>query len=228
MRKYISYFLSILPSFIFCLRVLPFSQALKLPILLHNPKLYSVKGVFIINTNCVKFGMIKLGFNLVPLYKDTGIMIQNDGRIEFNGNCNIGSGSSLSVGKSGVLSFGEFFGASANFRLACIDSIKFGKNVLFGYECLIIDNDMHALTSLNGDKQKGYAPIVIGENNWIGARCTILKNTITPSYCTIAAGSLLSTTYLKLGEYNVIGSQSSIRVLKEGLYRDPNSDIILV
>ena len=27
-----------------------------------------------------------MGFNLVPLYRDTGIMIQNDGIIKFEGN----------------------------------------------------------------------------------------------------------------------------------------------
>ena len=226
MQKYLIYIHSLIPSLIFCLRILPFSQAIKIPILIHKIKIRSLKGKFRIETENISIGMIKLGFNLVPLYRDTGIMIQNNGVILFKGKCAIGSGSSISVGKKGTLSFGENFGASAEFRLSCVHRIKFQKNVLIGYECLIMDNDMHRLTSKSGNLIKGYAPIEIGDNNWIGARCTILKSTETPSFCTVAAGSTLSKSYNYFGEYKIIGGNSSIKILGDGLYRDFKNDLI--
>lgn len=226
MQKYWKYIFSLVPSFYFCLRVLPFSQAIKIPILVHKIKIYSLKGKVRIETNHISLGMIKLGFNLVPLYRDTGIMIQNNGIIIFKGKCTIGSGSSLSVEKNGLLIFGENFGASAEFRLTCNNRINFNKNVLFGYECLVMDNDLHRLTYLNGKSRKGFAPINIGEYNWFGARCTILKNTETPSYCTIAACSILSKSYSNIGEYKVLGINGGMRVLKDGVYRDPENDSI--
>lgn len=94
--------------------------------------------------------MIKMGFNLVPLYRDTGIMIQNDGIVKFEGKCTIGSGSSISVSHKGMLSFGKRFGASAEFHLACYNEVVFRDNVLIGYECLMMDNDMHSLKYVNG------------------------------------------------------------------------------
>lgn len=40
---------------------------------------------------------------------------------------------------------------------------------------------MHSLKYINGNKSKSYGPILINNDNWIGARATILNNTVTPA-----------------------------------------------
>lgn len=227
MHKYFHYITSLFPSFIFCLRVLPFRQAIKCPILIHKANLLSCKGRFLITSPNIKFGMIKMGFNLVPLYKDTGIMIQNDGIVKFEGKYTIGSGSSISVSHKGMLSFGKRFGASAEFHLACYNEVVFRDNVLIGYECLMMDNDMHSLKYVNGGgKNKAYGPILINNDTWIGARVTILKNTVTPTKCVIAAGTIVSGDITSLGENCVVSSTGKVRVIKNGVYRDSFDDSI--
>jgi acetyltransferase-like isoleucine patch superfamily enzyme len=227
MHRYFAYILSFLPSLIFCLRVLPLKQAIKVPIFIHKLKYFYSAGKISIACENIQFGMIKLGFHLVPLYRDTGVLIQNNGTLVFRGRCVIGSGSSLSIGDSGILILGTNFGASSDFRLVCNHKIEFGSNVLFGYECLVLDNDLHSLSDMYGNHTKAYGPICIGDNNWFGARCIILKNTKTPSFWTIAAGSYLTKSYLESGSYKVVGGHSKLKILKEGVYRDPNNDIII-
>ena len=129
--------------------------------------------------------------------------------------------------QGGQLIFGEYFGASAEFRLVCNHSVTFGSNNLFGYECLVMDNDLHQLTNIRGYKTKAYGPVKVGDYNWFGARCTLLKNTTTPSYCTVAAGSILAKSYFYLGEYKVIGGNADLRILKSDVYRDPDNDDII-
>lgn len=126
----------------------------------------------------------------------------------------------------GVLSFGERFGASAEFRLICYNKVVFRDNVLIGHECLMMDNDMHSLKYVNGGKSKSYGPILINNDNWIGARATILKNTITPAKCVIAAGTIVSGDFRSLGENCVVSSTEKVRVIKNGVYRDSFDDSI--
>jgi acetyltransferase-like isoleucine patch superfamily enzyme len=52
---------------------------------------------------------------------------------------------------------------------------------------------------------KGYAPIIIGENNWFAMRCVILKGTQTPNNCVIAGNSLLNKDYSSLSENIMLG-----------------------
>lgn len=65
---------------------LPFKQAIFLPIILYKPQLVSTKGKIIIDGGAFP-GMIKLGLHGVSIYKNNGIMIQNNGCIIFNPHC---------------------------------------------------------------------------------------------------------------------------------------------
>lgn len=64
----------------------------------------------------------------------------------------------MSVSHKGMLSFGKRFGSSAEFRLACYNEVVFRDNVLIGYECLMMDNDMRSLKYVNGVNLNLMAP----------------------------------------------------------------------
>ena len=99
---------SILPSVYFNFHYLPFSQAIKMPILLYKPKLLKLKGDIKIGEGKIKFGMIRLGFPTVSLYPNTGIVYENHGgTIVFNGKCTIGNNSAISIGSKGCVEFGS-------------------------------------------------------------------------------------------------------------------------
>lgn len=116
---------SIIPTIYFNFHYLPFSQAIKLPILLYKPKFMKLNGVVKIEGK-TNTGMIQLGKNCIPLYPNTGIVFENlGGTIIFKGKCGIGNNSAISVGSKGNLIIGSNFNASTSLKLVCWHSIQF-------------------------------------------------------------------------------------------------------
>ena len=222
-----SYFRSFFKTVYFNFHYLPFSQAIHLPILLYKPRFLGLKGTVVIQClGGVKCGMIKLGFDKVSIFPNNGIMWENrGGTIIFHGNCSVGNNSSLSIGEKGICEFGTNMCATTTFRVACYHKVLIGDNVSFGWDCMVIDTDFHKLTKLAGGYNKGYAPIMIGNNNWFGNGCLIMKRTVTPNYCTISAKTVLSER-VEAPEYSVIGQKNDIEIKSTGIYRNFKDDKI--
>lgn len=170
--------------------------------------------------------MIRLGFPLVSIYPNTGIMIENRGHMIFHGTCQIGNNSAISLGKKGELTFGNRFGATTTFKLVCYDGIRFADNVLFGWDCLVMDTDFHALTKCTGEKSKGHAPIAIGANNWFGNGCRVMKRTRTCEKITVQAGTTLSGP-VDAEPCTVVGFDHKIVEKAHGVWRNPDDDRIV-
>lgn len=170
---------SVLYSLYFNFHYLPLKQAIKLPIILYKPKLLKCKGKIQILGN-VKTGMIQLGKYTVSLYPNSGIVFENHGgSIIFNGKCNIGNNSAISIGEKGELIIGDSFSATTSLKLVAYHSIEFKKNVLCGWDCLFMDTDFHQLTFTDSNSlPKAYDKISIGENCWFALKCTVMKGTV--------------------------------------------------
>lgn len=206
---------------------LPFSQAVRLPILLYKPHLRKCAGTVAIKAGHIRTGMVILGKDTVSIYPNSGIMWENRGCVVFHGTCYIGNSSSLSIGNSGTVEFGDAFYSSAMLRLVAYYNIKFDEGVHVGWECTIMDTDLHRMVSKDGKKtNKGYGSVHIGKNNWLGMRCIVLKKAKTPDYCTIAAGSTVSGDYTSIGSYTVIGPDTNIIKRSDGFYRNMEDDQI--
>lgn len=71
--------------------------------------------------------------------------------------------------------------------------------MLIGSGCKIIDNDFHALDPTKRVNQKDCdirrAPIVIGDNTFIGMNAIILKGTAIGRNCIVGAGSVVHGTF---------------------------------
>ncbi len=213
-------------SIYFNFHYLPFKQAIIFPVLLYKPKLLKLNGNVKILSGGVKFGMIQLGFPTVSLYPNTGIMFENHGgTIIFKGQCRIGNNSYISIGPKAVVEFGNRFSATTTLRLTSYNNIVIGNHTTFGWETLIMDTDFHKLTKLTGGYRKGYAPIHIGANNWLGNGCRIMKRTQTPDYCIVQAGTTLSSM-INVPAYSVIGNSSKIVVKATGVWRNIDDDEI--
>ena len=176
---------------------LPFKQAIKLPILLYKAKLLKCLGEVIIESDVLRTGMIQMGDYGVSLYPNKGIVWENHGgKAIFRGRCDIGNASAISIGPAGYCVFGSNFKATTSLKLTCYCQVEFGEKVLIAWDVIVMDSSFHRLKDRNGNfKSKGYAPIIIGNSNWITARCMILSGTKTPDYCTVGATSVLSKDY---------------------------------
>lgn len=224
LRKNKWIFRSIIQSIFFNLYYLPFKQAIKLPILLYKPHFIKLKGKIIIDSPIIKTGMIQLGINIVPIYPNNGIVYENNGGlIEFKGPCRIGNNSAISIGERAKVIIGKNFQATSTLKIISCHYIAFGQNTLIGWECTFMDTDFHKMKRLNGDYTTGYASIIIGNNNWFGTKCLIMKRTETPDYCTISAASLLNKKY-NYPPYSIIGGNPASDIA-HNIYRDLNNDI---
>ena len=218
---------SLLQSIWFNFHYLPFSQAVRLPILLYKPKLLSCKGKVRIEGKVVP-GMVRLGQMQVSLCPNDGIVFENHGgTLVFKGLCIIGNHSFVSVGEYGELSFGADFKAVA-IQLACYRSITFGERVRIGWNCQVTDTDFHKLKVVAEDgtvsDAKGTAEVRFGDNVWMASHCLVQKGTSLPAYTVVAAGSLVNRHY-DIPEKSLLAGRPAV-CKRTGFYRDLTDDVI--
>lgn len=226
LRILLQYLPYIFHSIYFNFHYLPFTQALRLPILLYKPKLLKCKGEIQIDSDKISTGMIQLGKPVVSIYPNTGISIEMEGSIIFKGNCIIGNNSFISVGPTGTIIFGKMFYATSSLKLVCYKEILFGTQVLIGWENVFCDTDFHSIKLCGtSEKQRSYAPIIIGSYNWFAMKCNTMKGVKTPNNTIIGANSLLTRDYTNISEYCLIAGHPA-KLIKSGVYRDISDDSI--
>lgn len=166
--------------------------------------------------NRVSFGMIKIGINYGPFNKGKGqeslFLIKKDAKVIFKGKCNVNEGGIVNI-TSGVCKIGNNFAANASFLLSCEKSVIIGDNVLFGWECTIIDGDGHEIIENVTEKIVNNAcAVTIGNHVWGAARVSILKGSVIADDSIIGYGCITSRAYREKGIV-VVGQPS--RIVKE-------------
>ena len=82
----------------------------------------------------------------------------------------------------------------------CQEKVEIGNHVLIGADTIIMDNNFHSLDyTIRGTSKEGYhhkgtintAPVIIGDNVFIGTRCVINKGVNIGEGTVIAAGSVV-------------------------------------
>lgn len=118
------------------------------------------------------------------------ITIKNNGTIEFKKGTRICEYSSISS-DGGTIVFGENVGINRNTIISCHGKISIGKGTLIAPNVCIFDHNHRFNTS---GLSSGYSvgDVSIGDNCWIGANVTILKNTRIGDGCIIGAGCVVS------------------------------------
>ncbi len=99
----------------------------------------------------------------------------------------------------GSVEIGDNFGISGS-TIYSTASVTIGKNVTIGANCKIIDNDFHPVDfeqrrlPINGHLA-GKAPIVIGDDCFIGMNSIILKGSRLGDRVVVGAGSVVHGTF---------------------------------
>lgn len=193
-KKIIPLFLSGFKSLYVNFRFLPFHEAIHFPLYVHYKAHVRVsRGSFVFETP-IRRGLVHLGFQKLPIIDEnaeTSIEVSPKGKIIIGGTAFMGRGSKLIV-PGGRLSLGNHFFMTGFSSVVCSHRIEFGRNTLCSWECLIKDGDGHPVFDAIGNHCNSDKPIIVGDNVWIGCRCTIWKGTVIPSDCVIGTGSLLA------------------------------------
>lgn len=123
---------------------------------------------------------------------DSGCELSSNNEIEIGMGTEIGCGTALVATKSGIIHIGENSFLNRNCTIVSCESISIGSGTAIGYNVVILDHDHYYVKEgkqpWNDIKT---APVVIGNNVWIGANVTILAGTKIGDNAVIAAGSII-------------------------------------
>lgn len=216
MFKFLTIVISVPKSFYFCLRCLPFRQAIKLPIFIkYNTKVTINGGRVEFQSESINTAMVRIGFHEVPTKDAQRAVLNIKGRLIFLGEAHIGAGSILHVQKNGILQLGDNFSISACSTINCYKQISFGRDIQFSWDCLVMDCDTHAIYDegcrnvINESKE-----IILDNHILIGCGVTILKGTHIPSECVVAAHSVVTAKGYE--HYSIIAGNPAKSVKKIG------------
>jgi acetyltransferase-like isoleucine patch superfamily enzyme len=202
-------------TLLFNFRFLPLRQAVRLPILVsHRVAICDFSGKVTLR-GPARTGCVLLGFGNVGVYdyRRARSVWQVAGEVTFEPPVRLGHGFKLSV--AGKLEFGAGFTAPAECRISCFDRITFGRGIAVSWECLIMDNDFHFIsTDGAAEFPPREAPIVIGDHVWICARATVLKGVELADGVVVAAGAIVPAS---VTEPNVLVGGNPARVIRHGV-----------
>lgn len=195
MNKYIEILKRIsLKTLYFNFKYFPFKEAIKFPVLISkNVFLLESKGSIKIDAP-LKTGMILIGFGNIGIFdmKRSRSIWQVAGEVVFKGKANIGHGTKISVNKNALIEFGDNFSVTAETEIVAEKKIRFGRDVLISWDCLIMDTDFHKIYDQDDKLINSPKPIEIGNKVWIGCRNVILKGSKIADNSIIGANSFLS------------------------------------
>lgn len=200
------------------LKILPFCDAIKCPILVaYNVKIKNVGKVLF--TNDIYTGMVSIGVIRIDALETNQFptIFNNKGTFLISGALKMHPGSCLFVASNASLSTGNHVGFGANTKVVCCKSIIIGDDVRFSWNCQLFDTDFHFLYNIEKKKHyKRLKEIVIGNNVFIGNGSTIGKGTIIPNGCVISCISKVSGDYTNDGE-NLLLIGNPAKIIKKGV-----------
>lgn len=193
--------LSLPYSLYVCLSILPFKQAIRLPILInYKVKFKGIKKGSIIINSIVKRFMIQIGFSGSESIQSgkSIIILGGNSKIIFDGIAHFGEGIRIVV-KNGNLKFGNNFYCNKNCFISSDNNMVLGNDVLLGWNVNIRDTDGHKIldNNLKSQKKRKYENVLIGNHCWICSYTDILKGTILGDDCVVGYRSCCVGTKAK-------------------------------
>lgn len=202
-------------------KMFPFSIAKKTPVFFYGKvKFSSLEGKVVIDAP-IKRGMIGFGqpYEFISRSKGTAELYLN-GTLKCTGHIQFGKDYFIYIDTNGYLEMGHMASIASSGKIICKQHISFGTYARMGSESQVIDTNFHQMMhSETKEKYPMNGPIKIGAYNFISNRVSILRNTVTPSNCTIASNTLCTKDYSALGENILIGGVPA-KLLKSNITRD--------
>lgn len=113
-------------------------------------------------------------------------------------------------GREGRLTIGDYVLISPGTQIIASESISIGSNTMFASGCYVSDSDWHDTYDRTRELDK-HAPIVIGENCWLGVRVIVGKGVTIGDNSIIGAGSVVTRDIPP----NCIAAGNPARVVRE-------------
>lgn len=185
----------------FNFKVFPFQIAKRLPVFIgYKTILINVHRGAIELTCAPQFGLIKFGHGKgsfgIETNKHSYLKIDKDGKMIFHGKANLSEGISVRCNNGGSVEFGANFAANQNCLISSNTLVKFGDDVLLGWNINVRDSDGHdiylvnTMVPCNPNKE-----INIGNHVWICSFANILKGSKIADNSIVGYGSLVTKEF---------------------------------
>lgn len=195
---------------------LPFSQAVKLPILIYGKcAIHSLAGTITIASKDIHHGMIKIGYKEWDLFPQSFLPCQLfiTGNLTFEGSAIISGGVGLFVQrKDATMVIGNSCHIGGGTLLKSMDNLSIGAHTSITGNCVVMNSNMHYVKNIEtGMVQKPWGKIVIGQHCWINSGSVITKGSVIPNYSVTSRNSFLNKDYSQYGEnLFLVGSPAKV------------------
>lgn len=207
-------------SIYFNFTMLPFKQAIHLPIIMTKyAYLYSLSGKIVLKEK-PRFAMARIGYLAEDIVapKEARNLLQIEGIWELYDNVQLGVGTLLRIEKNARFTTENNVRIGAKAKIICYENIYICQNSSITWECQIIDTSFHYIRSIVDQSLSPLtSPIKIGSNSWICNRSSIMKGVELPPNTIVASESLCNKKY-DIPEYSLIAGTPA-KLVKTGLYR---------
>lgn len=162
-----------------------------------------VRAAVVVPFSTLKYISIKLfhfnsfsGSLLSMISPLTEITLDKGGKLTIGKMFKMRDGAKIRVRNGAECNIGDRSSLSSNSIITCLDKIDIGSNVQISPNVFIYDHD-HDFRTEGGINARKYktAPIVIGDNCWIGCNTVILRGTKLGKNCVVGAGCVLKGEY---------------------------------
>ena len=195
--------LNILKTLYFNFKMLPFKQAIRLPIFLYGKVfLWNLSGKLSIEDS-IRNGMIRIGYKWIDLWPTSFLptQIQVMGTLTFHGAAIISGGTNINVqDRNGTLEIGKEVLIGGGTVCKCLKYIQIGEQTGITGNCTIMDCNMHYVKNIDTGIVANYkAPITIGRKCWINAGAIVSKGAVIPDYSIASRNAYLPKDYSEYG-----------------------------
>ena len=197
MNLYLLFFYK-LYSLLFCLRYLPFRQAIRIPVLIHpDVKIGKMYRGAIRFRGEIKPSMLVLGFPGTEGRSNFRSLLS----INQNGALIVGNGVTMIRGTrimiiKGTMSIGCNYCCNGDCSFCCTTNITIGDDNICGWNTHFNTFEGHK-TYENGQARPIEGDIVIGSHVWIASYSNIAKNAYIANDCVVAQNSLVNKSFEK-------------------------------
>jgi acetyltransferase-like isoleucine patch superfamily enzyme len=202
---------NLLKTILFNFKLLPFRQAIYLPIFLYGRvSLNKTSGS--VSVALLHPGIVKIGLtNSQNFGRDTSqkTKLNVSGSLTFGRGVLISNGTQIYVKKGATLTLGDDVHIGPLSKICCENSIRIGDTVRISWEAQIFDTDFHYMIDNNNMVRRRGAPVVIGNHVWIGNRATINKRSHISDWQIVASNSLVNKDFSQHEQGILVGSPAT-------------------
>lgn len=196
MMNYLKLLFYKLYSLIFCLRNLPFRQAIHIPVLIHPMVRVHMRRGSIRFQGPLRSSMLVIGFPGTTGQSNcrTLIDIERGGQFVLAENVQMARGTRIVIGHRGTLQIGRHFWCNGDCYFHCTTNITIGDENMYGWGITFNTSDGHHVFD-NGIEKPMEGDVTIGNHVWIASYCNITKNAYIADDCVVAQNSLVGKRF---------------------------------